>query len=135
MRHSSPRTKRFDSHSGLPAADRVALEDKLTPPNRVITLSSLFRRLDRTADGFYDMSTLIIGNASAADAYLNSTAAASQPDGSSAVHAVTKIRTIHEYLASWLKVWVWAVPDVARAVFLGCDILVRASLDSLFNRT
>jgi hypothetical protein len=40
-----------------------------------------------------------------------------------------------EYLRSWLKVWLWALPEVQRAVHLDGDMLVQRPLDALFSRT
>ena len=124
---------------GLAALERNALESKLTPPNRLINLTALFRgRLNQTAYGFYDLSAFITGNGAALSNHLDLQHEHDEHNSSSNVSsqraAATK-RTIHDYVKSWLKVWVWAIPAVGRAVFLGCDTLVQGSLDSLFNRT
>lgn len=143
------------------------LESSLTPPNRIVNLTSLFARLNGTRRALYALKSGAIpagshramcGNESRARgapmsiescpswslarALAHDRALISSSTNSSstaAKRAPAKVLDVkrpdgQEYLRSWLKVWLWALPDIKRAVYLDGDMLIQRPLDALFDR-
>ena len=111
----------------LPDATDIKLRSSLLPPNQLVLLTTLFRRLNGARSALYDLVHPVPTGAN--------WSLESELSDPRAVNGSSTPSATHRYLLSWMKVWLWALPGIKRAVFLDGDVLVLRSLDTLFNRS
>ena len=153
----------------LDADSYMRLAHAITPPNRLVNLTTLWRRLNGTREAVYGLtssgvpetghSSNLCGNTTRSGwrsrlpcwgwtlegalkrdrELVRARGLVRKEQAAVAAAAVgfsARVKDHHhaEYLRSWLKMWLWALPDVRRAVFIDGDMLVLRPLSVLFSR-